>query len=908
MYCAKCGKEIKEGARFCGNCRAPVGNSAAMPFQTAESKLAKAKSGKGKIATGIAAAVLAAAVGIGCVFYFTGDGYRLKKNMKMAEKHYEAGEYEEAIACYEAVFELDGVSEGIYEDVYLKMADAYLSGGDCLTAVQTLIDGAEDTGSDVLSEREEYVRENIVIAKETWYGGDNNIECWSEYEYDEQGNQIKAVSYDESGNIESRLKYEYDGQGNQTKRTSYDESGNIEGWSEHEYDGQGNQTKITYYAENGNIKSRSEYVYDTQGNKTKEVFYDENGNIKSWSEYEYDAQGDKTKSVDCDENGNIVNGYEHVYDAEGNEIKYVSYWDGKINSWSEYGYDGQGNQTKKVSYDESGNIESRSEYEYDGQRNQTKEVSYDENGNIRSWFEYEYDSQGNQTKMALYNPSGISWWEEYEYDTQGNMKGVSYDANGNITDWGEIEYDSEGNVIKKEAWHEDGSTERYEYAYDSEGNMVKEVRYPDGIIDTWTEYDAQGNITLWRTYDENGNIDSWDEYNAQGDPIKILTYDENGNIDSGFEYECDILGNYIKLVSYTDGNIDESYSYKYDYLYIGEYIDKENEFAGTLVNTADESYAAEAATWQEQASEETEETLSAEPEAQDASFESQAEEPVPMDINVETEVEQIREWFYDTQNNMKNYEQQTSDNAGFYYWDGVLIKITVKEGTDGWNYAREYYFHDNSLCFAFIFSGSEEHRLYFKEDQLIRYIDEDKIIYDYGDTEQFAEWKEPTIQEAYRLRETGMLQEKEVKSVEVSSILPEYGDKSYGGDKLIDGNVATPWIEGAEGKGEGEVIILHLSEKTDVHRILIYNGYLESRHLYEANGKPMKIQVDFGEGTIVTQSLDDWEYTEEAGVLPNADNIELSQPVMTDTITITIVEAQAGESYEDMCIGEIKVF
>lgn len=25
MYCAKCGKEIKDGARFCGNCRAPVG-------------------------------------------------------------------------------------------------------------------------------------------------------------------------------------------------------------------------------------------------------------------------------------------------------------------------------------------------------------------------------------------------------------------------------------------------------------------------------------------------------------------------------------------------------------------------------------------------------------------------------------------------------------------------------------------------------------------------------------------------------------------------------------------------------------------------------------------------------------------------------------------------------------------
>ena len=36
------------------------------------------------------------------------------------------------------------------------------------------------------------------------------------------------------------------------------------------------------------------------------------------------------------------------------------------------------------------------------------------------------------------------------------------------------------------------------------------------------------------------------------------------------------------------------------------------------------------------------------------------------------------------------------------------------------------------LCFAFIYDGAIEHRLYFADDVLIRYIDNDKTIYNYG--------------------------------------------------------------------------------------------------------------------------------------------------------------------------------
>lgn len=77
-------------------------------------------------------------------------------------------------------------------------------------------------------------------------------------------------------------------------------------------------------------------------------------------------------------------------------------------------------------------------------------------------------------------------------------------------------------------------------------------------------------------------------------------------------------------------------------------------------------------------------------------------------------------------------------------------KVVLPNGTDGWNYSREYYYHDGKLVFAFIYNGSEEHRLYFKDDHMIRYIDEDKISYDFGWLDPFDGWAERAQEEAYR--------------------------------------------------------------------------------------------------------------------------------------------------------------
>lgn len=119
------------------------------------------------------------------------------------------------------------------------------------------------------------------------------------------------------------------------------------------------------------------------------------------------------------------------------------------------------------------------------------------------------------------------------------------------------------------------------------------------------------------------------------------------------------------------------------------------------------------------------------------------------EINVEAEVAQIRAWFSETQEHLSEYAVAASETGIERYDSGDgLVKIVLPKGFGGRNYERDYYFHDGELYFAFVFNGAEEHRLYFSYGPLIRYIDENKNIYDYGYTEAFDDWAEWVAEEA----------------------------------------------------------------------------------------------------------------------------------------------------------------
>lgn len=97
-------------------------------------------------------------------------------------------------------------------------------------------------------------------------------------------------------------------------------------------------------------------------------------------------------------------------------------------------------------------------------------------------------------------------------------------------------------------------------------------------------------------------------------------------------------------------------------------------------------------------------------------------------------------------------EQEIERIRAVYYTPGTGdSKKVLANGADGWGYSREYYYHNGQLVFAFIYDGTEEHRLYFKDRHMIRYIDEYHTVYDFGALDPFASWAERALEEAERI-------------------------------------------------------------------------------------------------------------------------------------------------------------
>lgn len=150
-----------------------------------------------------------------------------------------------------------------------------------------------------------------------------------------------------------------------------------------------------------------------------------------------------------------------------------------------------------------------------------------------------------------------------------------------------------------------------------------------------------------------------------------------------------------------------------------------------------------------------------------------------------------------------------------------------------------------------------------------------------------------------------------VTSVDATSELSPSDGKSYSGANLVDGDYKTAWVEGVSGVGIGESVTLQLDKTQPVYGIVICNGYTADYDLYSKNGTLASVKVDFGNGKVVEENVGGYgsEYLEGDYLAEmNFNKIELDEPVMTDTITVTITSANVGTKYDDTCVSEIRVY
>jgi hypothetical protein len=79
--------------------------------------------------------------------------------------------------------------------------------------------------------------------------------------FDESGNVVEEIEYDEYGKEKKHVAYEYDDSDNKTKETYFTPKGTKEKVIEYKYE-EGLKTEKIVYLPNGKVKSKKKYVYE----------------------------------------------------------------------------------------------------------------------------------------------------------------------------------------------------------------------------------------------------------------------------------------------------------------------------------------------------------------------------------------------------------------------------------------------------------------------------------------------------------------------------------------------------------------------------------------------------------------------------------------------------------------------
>ncbi len=438
MFCEKCGKEIKNGAKFCAYCGAaqtgktmPRVQAVSQPVKQAGADYgAKSKKSKAPLLVGIGAVAIAAAgyfVGIPMLHH-----HQWKTNMQAAAECLANEDYSGALQALEAADE----AEADRQETALQFARAYAGRGNIDKAKEYLQKISDDVVENYPQEiNSEYfankwmpkrMYENpkqLLLGKYDYVNSPEMenpeyIKILSYSEPDKDTYRITCWSYDTDGKNDGTEWYTYDKEWKLIEsdytywknKYYYDENGELEeiDWCDEdrvtykeEYK-DGNCTQKTGYNEDNSISYIEKLEYDENGNQISDIYYDADGNMNagltSTIKADYDEHGNCTAEV-CVGNGeNYTNSYIYTYDEHGNVLTSEEYSEGVYQGRLVYEYDENGNKKTKTRENETGKISNKNTYNVNGIL--TERNYYGEDGNIyekdtwthkNGYLEEEYD-------------------------------------------------------------------------------------------------------------------------------------------------------------------------------------------------------------------------------------------------------------------------------------------------------------------------------------------------------------------------------------------------------------------------------------------------------------------------------------------------------------------------------------
>lgn len=132
-------------------------------------------------------------------------------------------------------------------------------------------------------------------------------------------------------------------------------------------------------------------------------------------------------------------------------------------------------------------------------------------------------------------------------------------------------------------------------------------------------------------------------------------------------------------------------------------------------------------------------------------------------------------------------------------------------------------------------------------------------------------------------------------------------EENYHPSYVLDGNPATAWVEGVQGFGENEAIIIPLSVVPHARalRLRIWNGYQKSMHLWTKNAMPEKLAIAVVDPHEEIVASAERTLTKTWG--PQEIVIDIPPKRALASVNIRIDSVYQGEKFDDTCISDILV-
>jgi YD repeat-containing protein len=219
-------------------------------------------------------------------------------------------------------------------------------------------------------------------------------------EYDENGNEIKEVTYTEDGDFEQMFTYQYNSKKLIVEEKLYFTEDEVTDIKNYEYNDKDQVIKKTvhYLDESFDVTN---YSYDDNGNLISKITIDSDDYTESKETFKY--SGEKlVYHAKFDGDDNLIAEFKYTQNEKGLDIEQEKWevYDEKRTKFV-IDYDEKGNKTKILTYNSEGHLKHKSLYEYNENNLVLKVVDEDEFNN--NTISYEYDEKGNAIEQTEYN-------------------------------------------------------------------------------------------------------------------------------------------------------------------------------------------------------------------------------------------------------------------------------------------------------------------------------------------------------------------------------------------------------------------------------------------------------------------------------------------------------------------------